>query len=145
MLLTLTLLIFVYFMLGSLYADVDLARGRCGVSGAQVAHVALWPLVIMLVACIMIILYILYVLNMLCFDCCPGWTAMWLLIVCYETHIFMCVKCSLCISKYIQMHEEQSYCECLTVLICILLWMVSNGLFNLHLHSSECACILVLV
>ena len=32
------------------------------------------------------------------------------------------------------MHVEQSYCEYLTVLSCILLWMVSNGLLNLRLQ-----------
>ena len=88
-----------------------LARGRCEVSGAHLAHGALWSLVIMLVACTMIILYML---NMLWFNCCPDWAATWHLFVynSHKTHIIMCVKYSFYISRYIQMHVEQSYCEC---------------------------------
>ena len=60
----------------------------------------------LLLSCTMIILYML---NMLCFDCCSDRAAMWHLIVCYNTYIY---EKSFCISRYIQCHVDQSYCEC---------------------------------
>ena len=110
-----------------------LARGQCGLSGAQVAHGP--PFASGYYVSCMYYDHIVHVKHA-CFDCCPYWAAMRHLIVCYKTHIFICVKCSFCISRYIQMNVEQSYCECLTVLICILLWMVSNGVLNLRLQVN---------
>ena len=110
-----------------------LARGQCGLSGAQVAHGP--PFASGYNVSCMYYDHIVHVKHA-CFDCCPYWAAMRHLIVCYKTHIFICVKCSFCISRYIQMHVEQSYCECLTVLICILLWMVSSGVLNLRLQVN---------
>ena len=70
------------FSLGQL-----LARGRCGVSGAQVVH---WPPFASgyYVSC-MYYDHIVHVKHA-CFDCCPDWAAMrHLICVLQNTHIYV--------------------------------------------------------